>query len=213
MNKKNKANEDVLQFAKDIIVSRSNFKALDCSHINCDECFLNKCDCVNIGFMTELELAEAYIAHVGESQSVNSIMLKREFEQTARLMKRLKKTDEEQESEDFEEEEIVKKSELVLIDEIVKGGIVAGEDIANNIVCVFIKDIEDEQVVGIMFKKDYINSLPGTSIKKKIAIAMLQDSISNKRVSDQFFTMEFWEDIIVGRLLKEKRIDINCKLV
>ena len=213
MNKKNKANEDVLQFAKDIIVRRSNFKALDCSHINCDECFLNKCDCVNIGFMTELELAEAYIAHVGESQSVNSIMLKREFEQTARLMKRLKKTDEEQESEDFEEEEIVKKSELVLIDEIVKGGIVAGEDIANNIVCVFIKDIEDEQVVGIMFKKDYINSLPGTSIKKKIAIAMLQDSISNKRVSNQFFTMEFWEDIIVGRLLKEKRIDINCKLV
>lgn len=213
MNKKNKANEDVLQFAKDIIVRRSNFKALDCSHINCDECFLNKYDCVNIGLMTELELAEAYITHVGESQSVNSIMLKRELEQTARMMKQLKRTDEEQESEDFEEEEIVKKSELVLIDEIVKGGIVAGEDIANNIVCVFIKDIEDEQVVGIMFKKDYIDSLPGTSIKKKIAIAMLQDSISNKRVSEQFFTMEFWEDIIVGRLLKEKRIDINCKLV
>ena len=213
MNKKNKANEDVLQFAKDIIVRRSNFKALDCSHINCDECFLNKCDCVNIGLMTELELAEAYIAHVGESQSVNSIMRKRELEQTARMMKQLKRTDEEQESEDFEEEEIVKKSELVLIDEIIKGGIVAGEDIANNIVCVFIKDIEDEQVVGIMFKKDYIDSLPGTSIKRKIAIAMLQDSISNKRVSEQFFTMEFWEDIIVGRLLKEKRIDINCKLV
>lgn len=213
MNKKNKVNEDVLQFAKDIIVRRSNFNALDCSHINCDECFLNKCDCVNIGLMTELELAEAYITHVGESQSVNSIMLKRELEQTARMMKQLKRTDEEQESEDFEEEEIVKKSELVLIDEIVKGGIVAGEDIANNIVCVFIKDIEDEQVVGIMFKKDYIDSLPGTSIKKKIAIAMLQDSISNKRVSEQFFTMEFWEDIIVGRLLKEKRIDINCKLV
>lgn len=213
MNKKNKVNEDVLQFAKDIIVRRSNFKALDCSHINCDECFLNKCDCVNIGLMTELELAEAYIAHVGENQNVNSVMLKRELEQTARMMKQLKRTDEEQESEDFEEEEIVKKSELVLIDEIVKGGIVAGEDIANNIVCVFIKDIEDEQVVGIMFKKDYIDSLPGTSIKKKIAIAMLQDSISNKRVSEQFFTMEFWEDIIVGRLLKEKRIDINCKLV
>lgn len=213
MNKKNKANEDVLQFAKDIIVRRSNFKALDCSHINCDECFLNKCDCVNIGLMTELELAEAYIAHVGESQSVNSIMRKRELEQTARMMKQLKRTGEEQESEDFEEEEIVKKSELVLIDEIIKGGIVAGEDIANNIVCVFIKDIEDEQVVGIMFKKDYIDSLPGTSIKRKIAIAMLQDSISNKRVSEQFFTMEFWEDIIVGRLLKEKRIDINCKLV
>lgn len=213
MNKKNKANEDILQFAKDIIVRRSNFKALDCSHINCDECFLNKCDCVNIGLMTELELAEAYIAHVGESQSVNSIMRKRELEQTARMMKQLKRTDEEQESEDFEEEEIVKKSELVLIDEIIKGGIVAGEDIANNIVCVFIKDIEDEQVVGIMFKKDYIDSLPGTSIKRKIAIAMLQDSISNKRVSEQFFTMEFWEDIIVGRLLKEKRIDINCKLV
>lgn len=213
MNKKNKANEDVLQFAKDIIVRRSNFKALDCSHINCDECFLNKCDCVNIGLMTELELAEAYIAHVGEGQSVNSIMRKRELEQTARMMKQLKRTDEEQESEDFEEEEIVKKSELVLIDEIIKGGIVAGEDIANNIVCVFIKDIEDEQVVGIMFKKDYIDSLPGTSIKRKIAIAMLQDSISNKRVSEQFFTMEFWEDIIVGRLLKEKRIDINCKLV
>lgn len=213
MNKKNKVNEDVLQFAKDIIVRRSNFNALDCSHINCDECFLNKCDCVNIGLMTELELAEAYIAHVGESQSVNSIMLKRELEQTARMMKQLKRTDEEQESEDFEEEEIVKKSELVLIDEIVKGGIVAGEDIANNIVCVFIKSVEDEQVVGIMFKKDYIDSLPGTSIKKKIAIAMLQDSISNKRVSEQFFTMEFWEDIIVGRLLKEKRIDINCKLV
>lgn len=213
MNKKNKANEDVLQFAKDIIVRRSNFKALDCSHINCDECFLNKCDCVNIGLMTELELAEAYIAHVGEGQSVNSIMCKRELEQTARMMKQLKRTDEEQESEDFEEEEIAKKSELVLIDEIIKGGIVAGEDIANNIVCVFIKDIEDEQVVGIMFKKDYIDSLPGTSIKRKIAIAMLQDSISNKRVSEQFFTMEFWEDIIVGRLLKEKRIDINCKLV
>lgn len=213
MNKKNKANEDVLQFAKDIIVRRSNFKALDCSHINCDECFLNKCDCVNIGLMTELELAEAYIAHVGEGQSVNSIMRKRELEQTARMMKQLKRTDEEQESEDFEEEEIAKKSELVLIDEIIKGGIVAGEDIANNIVCVFIKDIEDEQVVGIMFKKDYIDSLPGTSIKRKIAIAMLQDSISNKRVSEQFFTMEFWEDIIVGRLLKEKRIDINCKLV
>lgn len=213
MNKKNKANEDVLQFAKDIIVRRSNFKALDCSHINCDECFLNKCDCVNIGLMTELELAEAYIAHVGESQSVNNIMRKRELEQTARMMKQLKRTDEEQESEDFEEEEIVKKSELVLIDEIIKGGIVAGEDIANNIVCVFIKDIEDEQVVGIMFKKDYIDSLPGISIKKKIAIAMLQDSISNKRVSEQFFTMEFWEDIIVGRLLREKRIDINCKLV
>lgn len=213
MNKKNKANEDVLQFAKDIIVRRSNFKALDCSHINCDECFLNKCDCVNIGLMTELELAEAYIAHVGEGQSVNSIMREREFEQTARMTKQLKRTDEEQESEDFEEEEIVKKSELVLIDEIIKGGIVAGEDIANNIVCVFIKDIEDEQVVGIMFKKDYIDSLPGTSIKRKIAIAMLQDSISNKRVSEQFFTMEFWEDIIVGRLLKEKRIDINCKLV
>ena len=213
MKKKNKVNEDVLQFAKDIIVRRSNFKALDCSHINCDECFLNKCDCVNIGLMTELELAEAYIAHVGESQSVNSVMLKRELEQTARMIKQSKRTDEEQESEDFEEEEIVKKSELVLIDEIVKGGIVAGEDIANNIVCVFIKDIEDEQVVGIMFKKDYIDSLPGTSIKKKIAIAMLQDSISNKRVSEQFFTMEFWEDIIVGRLLKEKRIDINCKLV
>lgn len=64
-----------------------------------------------------------------------------------------------------------------------------------------------------MFKKDYIDSLPGTSIKRKIAIAMLQDSVSNKRVSEQFFTMEFWEDIIVGRLLKEKRIDINCKLV
>ena len=31
------------------------------------------------------------------------------------------------------------------IDEIVKGGIVAGEDIANNIVCVFIKDIENER--------------------------------------------------------------------
>lgn len=213
MNKKTKVNEDVLQFAKDIIVRRSNFKALDCSHINCDECFLNKCDCVNIGLMTELELAEAYIAHIGESQSVNSIMHKRELEQTARMMKQLKRTDEEQESEDFEEEEIVKKSELVLIDEIIKGGIVAGEDIANNIVCVFIKDIEDEQVVGIMFKKDYIDSLPGTSIKRKIAIAMLQDSISNKRVSEQFFTMEFWEDIIVGRLLKEKRIDINCKLV
>lgn len=213
MNKKNKVNEDVLQFAKDIIVRRSNFKALDCSHINCDECFLNKCDCVNIGLMTELELAEAYIAHVGENQNVNSVMLKRELEQTARMIKQSKRTDEEQESEDFEEEEIVKKSELVLIDEIVKGGIVAGEDIANNIVCVFIKDIEDEQVVGIMFKKDYIDSLPGTSIKKKIAIAMLQDSISNKRVSEQFFTMEFWEDIIVGRLLKEKRIDINCKLV
>lgn len=213
MNKKNKANEDVLQFAKDIIARRSSFKALDCSHINCDECFLNKCDCVNIGLMTELELAEAYIAHVGESQSVNSIMRKRELEQTARMMKQLKRTDEEQESEDFEEEEIVKKSELVLIDEIIKGGIVAGEDIANNIVCVFIKDIEDEQVVGIMFKKDYIDSLPGTSIKRKIAIAMLQDSVSNKRVSEQFFTMEFWEDIIVGRLLKEKRIDINCKLV
>lgn len=213
MNKKNKANEDVLQFAKDIIVRRSNFKALDCSHINCDECFLNKCDCVNIGLMTELELAEAYIAHVGEGQSVNSIMRKRELEQTARMMKQLKRTDEEQESEDFKEEKIVKKSELVLIDEIIKGGIVAGEDIANNIVCVFIKDIEDEQVVGIMFKKDYIDSLPGTSIKRKIAIAMLQDSISNKRVSEQFFTMEFWEDIIVGRLLKEKRIDINCKLV
>ena len=213
MNKKNKANEDVLQFAKDIIVRRSNFKALDCSHINCDECFLNTCDCVNIGLMTELELAEAYIAHVGEGQSVNSIMRKRELEQTARMMKQLKRTDEEQESEDFKEEKIVKKSELVLIDEIIKGGIVAGEDIANNIVCVFIKDIEDEQVVGIMFKKDYIDSLPGTSIKRKIAIAMLQDSISNKRVSEQFFTMEFWEDIIVGRLLKEKRIDINCKLV
>lgn len=213
MNKKNKVNEDVLQFAKDIIVRRSNFKALDCSHINCDECFLNKCGCVNIGLMTELELAEAYIAHVGENQSVNSIMREREFEQTARMIKQLKRTDEEQESEDFEEEEIVKKSELVLIDEIIKGGIVAGEDIVNNIVCVFIKDIEDEQVVGIMFKKDYIDSLPGTSIKRKIAIAMLQDSVSNKRVSEQFFTMEFWEDIIVGRLLKEKRIDINCKLV
>lgn len=213
MNKKNKANEDVLQFAKDIIVRRSNFNALDCSHINCDECFLNKCDCVNIGLMTELELAEAYIAHVGESQSVNSIMLKRELEQTARMMKQLKRTDEEQESEDFEEEEIVKKSELILIDEIVKGGIVAGEDIANNIVCVFIKDIEDEQVVGIMFKKDYIDSLPGTSIKKKIAIAMLQDSISNKRVSEQFFTMEFWDEIIVSRLLAEKKVDINCRLV
>lgn len=213
MNKKTKVNEDVLQFAKDIIVRRSNFKALDCSHINCDECFLNKCDCVNIGLMTELELAEAYIALVGENQSVNSIMREREFEQTARIMKQLKRTDEEQESEDFEEEEIAKKSELVLIDEIIKGGIVAGEDIANNIVCVFIKDIEDEQVVGIMFKKDYIDSLPGTSIKRKIAIAMLQDSVSNKRVSEQFFTMEFWEDIIVGRLLKEKRIDINCKLV
>ena len=102
MNKKNKVNEDVLQFAKDIIVRRSNFKALDCSHINCDECFLNKCDCVNIGLMTELELAEAYIAHVGESQSVNSIMRKRELEQTARIMKQLKRTDEEQESKDFE---------------------------------------------------------------------------------------------------------------
>lgn len=108
MNKKNKVNEDVLQFAKDIIVRRSNFKALDCSHINCDECFLNKCDCVNIGLMTELELAEVYIAQVGESQSVNSIMRKRELEQTARMIKQLKRTDEEQESEDFEEEEIAK---------------------------------------------------------------------------------------------------------
>lgn len=211
MNKKR--NEDVLRFAKDIVARRSNFEALDCSHIDCTKCFLNEHDCVNIELMEELELAKDYI---GRSRDITGAIIKRELEKANRLMKLLKRTDENQESEDFEnpeEEEIVGKSELILIDEIIKGGIVAAEDIANNIICIFIKDIEDDMVASIMFKKDYIDSLPGTSIKKKIAIAMLQDSISNKRVSEQFFTMEFWEDIIVGRLLKEKRIDINCKLV